>query len=241
MTLIPILEVLQLGYNIIYIDLDVGMIIDPIPGIIQGGKNVDLTVSLEARTCFTPSVISHAKLIDWIGLEPNTGILYVRSTIQGIELYQKWIKQVINDNNMNDQKSLDFINFNAELSLECNKPLQRYANIILPIYKQQLLQRNQSLINHNISHPKYCFLNEFEYQNGKISLGCGFGTGGSLADYMNGINQQNFTIPFIQTNQTNKESNQSNKQTNQINEWKQRYYPTIVHMNYCHEKIDELK
>ena len=61
--LIPMLEVLEMGYNVIYFDLDVAFVQDPVPLIING--TADFTVSLEMRTCIFPSLLDFAQTTDW--------------------------------------------------------------------------------------------------------------------------------------------------------------------------------
>lgn len=48
--LIPAYEVLQAGYNVIYFDLDIGLVQDPVPFLLKG--NADFVVSPETRGCF---------------------------------------------------------------------------------------------------------------------------------------------------------------------------------------------
>ena len=47
--LVPQLEVLDLGYSVIYFDVDIGLVQDPVPYITRG--DADFTVSIEQRQC----------------------------------------------------------------------------------------------------------------------------------------------------------------------------------------------
>jgi hypothetical protein len=69
---VPMFELLKLGYNVIYIDLDIGFVQDPIPYLVQG--DADFVVSWEQRTCIFSSLPDVADKVDWYGIEPNTGM-----------------------------------------------------------------------------------------------------------------------------------------------------------------------
>ena len=86
--LVPILEVLREGYDVIYFDIDIAMLQDPIPIMMQG--NAEFTVSLETRSCLCPSVKDVALRTKWKDLEPNTGIMRVRSTPTAIDIFTNW-------------------------------------------------------------------------------------------------------------------------------------------------------
>ena len=227
--LIPTLEVLEMGYNVVYLDIDVSFVHNPIPGLLHG--NADFSVSIEMKTCIAPSVLFVGRTAEWSVLEPNTGIMHVRSTPQAIILYQKWLQRIVDDNVNNDQKVLDFTAFGAEINFSCNKHLEPYSDELIQIAKRtlrnaslELAQRDQVHLLYNNNIPKYCFLNEFEYQNGKVALGCARNRGGSLSEYILGLIEQNLTI--------------YNETTNRVVEVMS---PSIVHLNYCDDKIGELK
>lgn len=73
--LVPVLEVLSLGYNVIYLDIDISMLEDPIPLLLHG--DADFVVSEETRGCTFHSFIK--KELDFSpqtitsNIEPNTG------------------------------------------------------------------------------------------------------------------------------------------------------------------------
>ncbi len=69
--LVPLLEILELGYDVVYIDLDVALVHDPIPSLVRG--KADISLSIEMKTCICPSVIETAYWADWKRNEPNTG------------------------------------------------------------------------------------------------------------------------------------------------------------------------
>jgi hypothetical protein len=47
--LVPQLEALELGFNVIYFDVDIGLVQDPVPYLIRG--DADFTLSIESRVC----------------------------------------------------------------------------------------------------------------------------------------------------------------------------------------------
>ena len=67
--LVPSLEALLLGHTVVYFDLDLAMVTDPLPGLSLG--EADVRVSFEQRTCVFPS--QWGRLINWEGMEANTG------------------------------------------------------------------------------------------------------------------------------------------------------------------------
>jgi hypothetical protein len=70
-TLIPILEALLAGFNVIYFDIDIALVQDPLPFMISG--SADFIVSPEMRSCVYPSLQENAKKLDYSNLESNTG------------------------------------------------------------------------------------------------------------------------------------------------------------------------
>ena len=66
----PVLEAVELGFNVIFFDVDIALVVDPLPYLIGG--DADVIVSPELRVCTFPSFSSEN--FDWKSLEPNTGI-----------------------------------------------------------------------------------------------------------------------------------------------------------------------
>ena len=59
--LVPVLEVLEQGYHVVYLDTDMALVRDPFDpdlGMLQG--NSDIVVSAEIRSCLFPSLIENA-------------------------------------------------------------------------------------------------------------------------------------------------------------------------------------
>ena len=86
--LIPVLEALELGYNVVFFDVDIGLVQDPIPYLTRG--NADFVSSLEVRHCAEFFSTSRPNLVDWQTIEPNTGVMHVRSTVGGKQLFRSW-------------------------------------------------------------------------------------------------------------------------------------------------------
>eukprot|EP01038_Epipyxis_sp_PR26KG_P004990 gene4990-6975_t len=154
--LVPVLEVLQLGYNVFYLDLDIGILIDPIPYMIKG--NADFVSSIEIRGCPEFFTTSHPEKTNWERIEPNTGLMYVRATVGGIKLFKMFLENIIDNNAVNDQRVFDRSKFNARFDPSC-------YNYSLPPKKMT--------INSGDSHsPTYCFLPEILFQNGMVGIRC---------------------------------------------------------------------
>jgi hypothetical protein len=118
--LVPVLEVLLNGYNCIFFDVDIAMVLDPIPFLTRG--KADFVSSLEMRSCpdvYTPTYLNatalshkHHKTVNsmdstnWYTIEPNTGIMSVRATEAGIGFFTKWLLRIIDVNELNDQKAM---------------------------------------------------------------------------------------------------------------------------------------
>lgn len=209
---VPLLEILELGYHTIYFDLDISFVRDPIPHMIRG--DADFVTSLEMKTCLCPSAIEVGKHQDWLKTEPNTGVLLVRSTPKGIDFFKVWLAKIVNDNTNNDQKVLYFDQFGSKLTFSCNANLDQYSNSELSKY----------LLPNRTSYHQHCFLNEFLFQNGKVGFQCAKGQGGSLSDYVLGMNDQNFTAINPNTGKEDKTM-----------------APVLIHGNYCQDKIEEFK
>lgn len=67
---VPILEALELGFNVIFFDVDIALVKDPLPYLIEG--SADVIVSPELRVCTFPSYSPES--YSWRSLEPNTGV-----------------------------------------------------------------------------------------------------------------------------------------------------------------------
>ena len=103
--LVPQLEALMFGYNVVYFDVDIGLVLDPVPYMMRG--DADFVVSIEQRACPEEYPSSTKWAQDWENMEPNTGVMLVRATPQGVAMYQHWLKRIVKTNVMNDQIVFD--------------------------------------------------------------------------------------------------------------------------------------
>ena len=157
-TLVPIFEILREGYDVIYFDVDISLLRNPLPFLTLG--DADFIASQELRSCDFPSFIS--KLTQWTTMEPNTGVLYVKATTASRQFMRKWIVEMVELNKMNDQRVLSFqFVKNSMHTTSCNIDRERagspHADLAGPASANQF---------------KYCFLNEFVFQNGKMEFFC---------------------------------------------------------------------
>lgn len=222
--LIPILEVLLQGYNVVYFDIDNGLLENPLPYLSQG--DADLILSQELRGCKFPSFIPQD--IDWNSLEPNTGIMYIKSNNITIEFFNLWLQEIVDMNDMNDQKAFS-INFgkNPIKTDSCN-----HRNT------HGRINNNNNNITNTIqtNQLKYCFLNEFVFQNGKMDFFCRKGkedstTNSSILAYLFGMYKYNKLRHIIHKNNHNNSTN---------HHYNNRYNPISLHVNYCDDKIKKL-
>ena len=100
--LVPALEVMMLGYNVIYFDVDMGLVQDPVPYLTSG--DADFVTTLEMRYCPEKYPSSVPDTIDWETIEPNTGVMHLRATTQGISFFRAWLERIVHYNAVNDQK-----------------------------------------------------------------------------------------------------------------------------------------
>lgn len=210
--LVPTLEVLRLGYNVIYFDLDLALVQDPIP--FMTNNTVDMAVSLELRTCIFPSLVENVLKLDWEEFEPNTGVMFVRSTPGGLDLYTRWLDRLVNENFMNDQLVLKYQHLGAKLSFSCNPKLA-------------FLDHNETFQHLRANSANFssqlCFFNEFMFQNGKMVTNCAPGRGGSISEYLLAMHDNGYHDPV------HKGKGDGPLVT-----------PIIAHLNYCDDKIVEL-
>jgi len=200
---------------VIYFDLDISLVTDPLPALSLG--KADLKVSFEQRTCVFPT--QWATQINWETMEPNTGVFLVRSTEGGKVLFKTFIQKVVDESYVNDQKgltqALEFLA--AEVTFDCNP--------LLPNMTAQDIAHHEAKrsVHKDI---KFCFLNEFIFQNGKMGLQCAKGRGGSYSEYAIGMHTQGQLIS---------------------GQWDQKQttpaviLPALIHANFCDDKIEEFK
>lgn len=171
--LVPVYEILSLGFDALYLDIDVGMIRDPIPYMTRG--HADLTISLELRSCEYPS---RSAMTTWLTMEPNTGVMYWRHNNVSVVYFKAWLDKIIAFNAANDQKVMDLST--AILTPSCNSgPTSHSA-------KQKRIPKAA----HTHSILSVCILNEFVFQTGFAPFHCARDLrDGTEFDYVLGLAQ----------------------------------------------------
>jgi Nucleotide-diphospho-sugar transferase len=219
--LIPQLEILLLGFNVIYFDVDIGLVQDPVPYVTRG--DADFTVSIEQRACpeFYPSSRKMAE--NWEQVEPNTGVMHVRATTQGIAMYRKWLHRIVMTNVKNDQIVFDRdqrevqqdlvngelvyseLNFTSTFTPKCNWD---YKNTSATVRATPIA-------------GTYCFLSEMMFQNGLNSFFCSLKQAFRDDWYVEMVKQ----VEEVEIERGKSKS----------------YLPVLVHANYCNGKSHELE
>lgn len=153
---IPMYEILQLGYNVLYLDLDIGLLRNPVPYLVH--SDADLILSAELRTCHFDSILHDAKATTTLKLsELNTGILFAKSNPNTLKLYETWILAIVNQGIVNDQKALRIGDFGGMQVFDCN-----------PLLPRDVVQQHYSkpVTDNKISNPtvKFCVLNDLLFQ-----------------------------------------------------------------------------
>lgn len=262
--IIPLLEVLQLGYSFVFLDIDVALIHDIIPSIIKG--SADINFSLEMRNCFYPSKSTHFEHVKWPKLEPNSGVMFVRSKLSTIIFFKRWIQALIESNYCPEQKVLVPMELHATYDFSCNSYMHSYSGDINKLvesawkYNKPTLRRSKENSSLNINGPNatFCFLNELEFQNGKVALHCSRGQLSSRAEYFVTTYEQAFAADYAVVYSDNGSSSKTTtgypvdlipdsalleKDLKRRKNSTVGYLmsPKLIHVNYCDEKIFELK
>lgn len=144
--LVPILEALLHGYDVIFFDVDIALVQDPISYFTN--SDVDIILSMENRKCQEYYSTSFPGFFNYFYVEPNSGVMRVKASTNGVLLFRYWLQLIVEENIMNDQKAFDARKLNLKYAENC--------------------KRNES---HN-GHPSFCFLSEILFQNGLIGIQC---------------------------------------------------------------------
>ncbi|RYG62796.1 hypothetical protein EON64_17190, partial [archaeon] len=107
--LVPVYEAVQLGFNALYLDVDIVFTHDPVPFLTAG--TADLVIAPELKNCVTmPSLGYYSR---WAHLEPNTGTLFVLASDRATHYLEAWFRRIVQDNAMNDQRTMDLKHLEA--------------------------------------------------------------------------------------------------------------------------------
>ena len=239
--LVPILEVLESGYDVIYFDVDVALLIDPMPFMVRG--TADISVSAELRGCHYPSHPVRRPYIDWYRVEPNTGTMHVRSKPHAIALYKTWLQAIVDQNILNDQKVLDFRRFGSSFVSDCNWTKDDRSEVIAiaagwPTHNSSKNMPDRSTFPS--TNTSFCVYNEYLFQNGKIAMRCIVGRGGqgSRASYILGMEMHAVGHSKQIVQSSHQSPSNSKIQTNQSDSVF--YSPVAVHANFVVDKAGAL-
>eukprot|EP01039_Chlorochromonas_danica_P001596 gene1596-1743_t len=167
--LVPVLEALQLGYNVIYMDVDVAMVQDPLPYLLRG--NADLTLSVETRHCQDYYSIANPEYFNWDRTEPNSGVMHVRSTGAGIKAFRRWLELIVDANVMNDQVSFNRREMHLQYDNSCHSSQYERAGDPRSPRKGNVSDSSSSSPSSS-GGGSYCFVDEILFQNGMMGMVC---------------------------------------------------------------------
>lgn len=223
--LVPVLEVLQMGYNAVYLDIDMVFLADPLPLLTRG--TADIVLTPELKVCKFPS-LSYAP--HWAKIEPNTGTLFVVSSPRTVRFFRQWFTRIVEDNSMNDQRTMHLGQHKHSLwQRDCDMdPITRLIK-----------ERDGDVQEDGV---RYCMLNEFLFFTGLMELFC-------LANRKKGVNPPQFNLAMtrfglVYPSKDNASSPQplgfdlydllERDLTQELYPYV--HYPAVFHANYCGNK-----
>ena len=231
--IVPTYEVIKLGYDLIYMDVDLGLVLDPIPHMLLG--DADFVSSEESRECLEKFHAYDATCVPWDGVEFNTGIMLIRSSQRSLNFITNWLEGIVDLNIANDQMVLDrsFKRFhNMTYTSNC-LPATTLGSITKP---SQRLETNAAT---------YCFLSDILFQNGKISLSCTKRQ--NMLSYTHNMISGGIPIsevkgpvsaPYASPGAVGMYRNSTTGVTPHIQDT---YYMAVIHVNFAGGKSDELR
>lgn len=199
--LVPSLEVLEAGFNVIYFDVDIALVLDPVPFLIRG--DADFVASIESRSCREVYLGAVPTEVDWERIEPNTGIMHLRATKQGIRFVTRWLERVVEGNFVNDQRALSRRFDNATYTPNC---LPSDSEGIKDVQMLPSIRKDPDAAT-------YCLLSDVQFQNGMVGLQCQakkmFRSNWLLSNYQYGVHIDDKRYPVtLHVNFCNGKSNE---------------------------------
>eukprot|EP01031_Cornospumella_fuschlensis_P040596 gene40596-49497_t len=195
--LVPVYEAVQLGYNALYLDIDIVLLHDPVPFLTAG--TADLVISPELKNCaLMPSLGSFSR---WASLEPNTGTMFVLASGRAVQYMEGWFRRIVQDNAMNDQRTMDLKHLVA--STDCR--ISRSPRVSSP--NSNINNSNNSSSSCSSSSGsigssaksdsmRFCFLSEFLFFTGLMEIFCNRGRkGGSAPRHFLGMARASLGLP----------------------------------------------
>lgn len=239
---IPMLEILDMGFNVIYFDLDIALLDDPIPYLLKGDANI--VIAQEIRSCIFPSFLYN---MNWMQIEPNTGTMFLESTPRIIQFFNDFLKRIVYGNWMNDQKHFFENEKDAIWTRSCDENFDHSIEMISNQQQQHQDYRNQNnysssstMNNNSNAQYKYCFLSEFFFRNGYMDRECAQGRRNNVKESHYDLSLAAMSQPFKLRYNNNLDQLNEKTITNLVNH---SYfpYPILLHVNYCSDKIKCLK
>ena len=171
--LFPIQEALAHNYNVIFFDLDIGFLYDPIPYLWQGlSRTPDVITSLEAIRCKAePNNPAAEMLVNGrVSYMPNSGTIMIRSTDAGKSLLRGWLNNTVEGNWFNEQYCFRWPEGYRMIPTEsCNAlPNGLISGSGISYYPTVSKETSGE------KSIKYCFMNKYLFQTGMILFGCGY-------------------------------------------------------------------
>ena len=231
--IIPSYEVVGSGYTLIFMDVDLGLVLDPIPHMTLG--DADFVASVENRECEEKLYAYDVTNVAWDGIEFNTGIMLIRSSQTSFNFMTKWLEHLVDNNLSNDQMILD----------RSFKRTERmtYASNCLPANIPGVIPTTPS-IRETPESMTYCFLSDILFQNGKTALTCtrekfmhGYTTN-MIAGGIPGTEVRGpVSAPFASPQAVGMYRNSVTGTTDEVQDT---YYMSTIHVNFAGGKSDEL-
>jgi len=234
--MVPLLEVVEAGYTVLFCDLDVGLVQDPVPHMTRG--DADLIVSVEQRWCpvhYPSTLVARIEAGQWQTIEPNIGVMTVRATPQGVAYYRNWLHVAVQTNVLNAQlvmvrdARLNQTRNPHDDEQQQHKRLMVHGTTFTSTHTSSCRQWGTpgspppSPTRRIAPHAAtYCFMSEMLFQNG-LSFKCNADHRPTRDDwYLEMVRQ----VPLVQVGGAG-------------GPWLR--LPVAVHANYCNEKTTELK
>jgi hypothetical protein len=176
--LFPLWEVLQFDHNVIFFDLDIGFLFDPLPYLWQGSAlTPDVITSLEVIRCKAEpnNPTADISINGRASYMPNSGTLMVRSTTAGKAFLCQWMNATVEGNWFNEQYAFTWPKgFRMAPSEGCNQLPSGLISGSKEKYVAPPLFSNDEDRDRDRdrSSIKYCFLNKYLFQTGMMVFGC---------------------------------------------------------------------
>jgi hypothetical protein len=243
--LVPVLEALQHEYDVIFVDVDVALILDPIPYLLP--TTAAWSLSQESRQCQEHYSLDAPELFDWMNIEPNTGFMYLRHA-HATTAFTRFLKRIVDYNYNNDQRAFDRKALQLYFEADCNLYFTDNDDIddIDDIEEKQPINNHHPHNHHNhhnhshqnrsfplplhmrqshLNQTSFCLFSELLYENGIIGIGCPLKKQ-FRDDYVIALSKHG----FLPTNQTVLSLMNPHAR-----------FPVTLHANYANKKTHELQ